>query len=148
MVAILIAVKGVLVLLLGLGLLAFIHRDVEEIAEHLIYHYSISPNRRLSRMFLNAAASMSDTKILLMAGFGMVYSTVRFIEAWGLWRERAWAEWLVIASAGLYLPWEIYECIHKPTLGHFAILAGNLAIIAYLGAIRLEALREKARFRK
>ena len=39
----------------------------------------------------------------------LTYSAIRFTEAYGLWRERRWAEWLSAVSGAIYLPFEIYE---------------------------------------
>lgn len=40
---------------------------------------------------------------------------MRFVEAYGLWRERRWANWLAAISEGIYLPVEIYELFARVT---------------------------------
>ena len=42
------AVKGVIVLLLGFGLLTLLHKDAESVAEDLLIHLHVNPDRRLS----------------------------------------------------------------------------------------------------
>ena len=54
------ALKGVIVLLLGLGILGLLHKDVEAAAESLLMHLHINPDRRLSHAFINAATHMTD----------------------------------------------------------------------------------------
>jgi uncharacterized membrane protein (DUF2068 family) len=68
----------------------------------------------------------------LLAVAALVYSTIRFIEAFGLWRMRRWAEWFAILSGGVYLPLEIYELTHHATLVKAVVLVINAAIVAYL----------------
>jgi uncharacterized membrane protein (DUF2068 family) len=57
---------------------------------------------------------------------------MRFIEAYGLWSIRAWAEWFAIVSGGVYLPAELYELIQRPTAVKAVVLIVNIAIVAYL----------------
>jgi uncharacterized membrane protein (DUF2068 family) len=68
---------------------------------------------------------------------------VRFIEAYGLWQQRAWAEWLALLSAGIYLPWELYEVVRRATLGAEVILLLNTIIVLYLLSCRLAAWRTR-----
>ena len=79
--------------------------------------------------------------LLTLAGGAAAYSTVRFVEAYGLWHCRVWAEWFALLSGMLYLPWEIYEIIDRPTPIRFGILIANLAIVIYMLIIRLQAAR-------
>ena len=58
---------------------------------------------------------------------------MRFGEAYGLWRERLWAEWLAIVSGGIYLPIEVWELLKGITWPRVVLFAVNLAIVAYLG---------------
>ena len=87
------AMKGVIVLLLGLGILGLLHKDVETAAESLLTHLHINPDRRLSHAFINA--DTADLWVIFSAS--IVYVGVRFTEAWGLWNRRVWAEWFAIA---------------------------------------------------
>ena len=57
---------------------------------------------------------------------------LRFVEGYGLWFARAWAEWIALISGSLYLPFEIYKVIHRQTALHIGILVVNLAIVVYM----------------
>ena len=70
------------------------------------------------------------------------YSIVRFVEAYGLWRERTWAEWFALISGALYVPFEVYELVRRPTLIHVAVLLINLAVVFYMLYLRLSAPTE------
>jgi uncharacterized membrane protein (DUF2068 family) len=62
----------------------------------------------------------------------LAYTVIRFVEAAGLWLEKAWAEWFALISGCLYLPIEIYELAHHATHIKWAVFATNLFIVAYL----------------
>ena len=63
----------------------------------------------------------------------------RFIEAYGLWHMRVWAEWFALLSGGIYLPWEILELIERPTRLHWALFLSNVVIVSYMLYIRVRA---------
>lgn len=140
-VAIFEAVKGGAVLLLGLGILGLLHKDVEDLAERLLDHLHVDPGRHLSQVFLEAAAKVTDARLLAMSAAAAAYSTVRFVEAWGLWNRRVWAEWFALLSGALYLPWEVLKVVEKPSPGHIGVLVVNLAILAYMAYVRFMASR-------
>ena len=129
--------KGALVLVAGFGLLSLLHRDYQETAESIVRHLHMNPARHLPRVFLEAATKMTDKKLWLFAAGAFAYAAVRGVEAYGLWRLRAWAEWFAIVSGGIYLPVEIYELIHHATATKASILLTNVAIVLYVAYVRL-----------
>lgn len=131
-VALLEAIKGVVVLLAGIGLLALVHRDVEAIAERLVKLSHLDPASKYPRIFIGAAGKVTDARLWFLAAAAAAYSAVRLVEAWGLWHERRWAEWLALVAGGLYVPIEIYELIHRATWLKAGLLATNLAIVLYM----------------
>jgi uncharacterized membrane protein (DUF2068 family) len=72
----------------------------------------------------------------------VAYAVSESVEAYGLWRERRWAEYLtVVATAGL-LPLEIHELIDRVTVLRVLGLVVNVVIVVYLVyAKRLFGLR-------
>ena len=140
-VAIFEAVKGLLVLLVEFGLLTLLHKDVAAVAERVVRRLHMNPDHRFSHVILEAAYRMTDAKLWALAAGAAAYSTVRFVEAYGLWNKRVWAEWFALLSGCLYLPWEIYEIADRPTPLRLAVFAGNLIIVLYMLKIRLDAYR-------
>jgi len=137
------AAKGLLVLVAGFGLLSLVHRDAQHVAETIVRHLHLNPARHYPRVFIQAAARVNSSRLWLLAGGAFAYSLVRFIEAYGLWHLRPWAEWFAIVAGGLYLPVEIYELVRHPSTVKGAILVGNLAIVAYLLYVRSTAARRR-----
>jgi uncharacterized membrane protein (DUF2068 family) len=133
------AAKGMLVLLLGLGLLRLIHKNLDEFAEQMIRFLHASPGGRLSNLFVTAAGSASDKSLWALAGAALVYAIVRFAEAYGLWNDREWAEWFALLSGAMYLPWEMYSLMRHPHPIKWVILLANLAIVLYMLVLRVQA---------
>lgn len=130
------ALKGTLVLVAGFGLLSLVHRDLEDLAERLVQHSHLDPASHYPRVFIEAAANTSDARLRTLAAMAFAYSTVRFVEAYGLWKMRAWAEWFAIISGCIYLPVELYELIERATLIRAGVLVVNAVIVAYLLYVR------------
>jgi uncharacterized membrane protein (DUF2068 family) len=125
--------KGGLVLITGFGLLAFIHQGLHNAAEELVRHIHLNPARHYPRIFLDAAARVTDTQLWLLALSAFLYVVVRFIEAFGLWHRKRWAEWFGALSGGIYIPVELFELARGYSWVKLTVLAFNMAIVAYLG---------------
>lgn len=133
------AAKGGLVVVVGLGLFALIHRNVQAVAEEIVRHVHLNPASRFPRIFLDAAASASDSRLWALAVAAMVYAMIRFVEAYGLWREQVWAEWFGILSGSLYLPLEVYELTVSVSAVKVILLVVNLVIVGWLAFVRWQA---------
>ena len=129
MVAFIEALKGVIVLLAATGLLALIHQDLGEFAARLVRHSHLDPASKYPQIFLDAMSNLNQPRLLWLAAGAAVYASVRLTEAYGLFRERAWAEWLAALSGGVYLPVEVARMFHRPTLLGLALFAMNLAVV-------------------
>jgi uncharacterized membrane protein (DUF2068 family) len=141
------AAKGLVVLLLGLGLLRLVHKNLDDSAEQLIRFLHASPGGRLSNLFVTAADRATDKSLWALAAAAMVYAIVRFAEAFGLWHDREWAEWFALLSGCMYLPWEVYSIMRHPHPFKWAVLAVNLAIVLYMLVLRVQAGAHKSALR-
>ena len=134
------AAKGAVVLLAGFGLLGLLHRDVQAVAERMVRFSHLNPASKYPRIFVDAATQVTDAQLWLFAAAAATYSTVRGFEAYGLWRGRAWAEWLALVGGALYVPLEYYHLWHRFTWFRLAFLGANLAVVA----VMMYALRNRA----
>ena len=134
------AAKGVAVFVLGIFLL-FVHEHAEDFISSLLFHLHIDPDRAVSHALLNAAQKLSDARLLTIAAAMLSYVTVRFVEAWGLWNRRVWAEWFALLSGTLYLPWECLKLIERVDWERVGVLAINVAIVLYMLYVRICSYR-------
>ena len=139
-VAIFEASKGILVLVLGVTLLA-VRSRVEDLTEGLLYHLHVDFDRRFGHMLLNAASTVSDARWWTIGAATGSYASVRFIEAWGLWNRRVWAEWFALLSGCLYLPWEFLKLVERVDWDRVVILVVNLSIVVYMLYIRIREVQ-------
>ena len=132
------AVKGGILLLAGFGVLSLLHRDLRALALSLVGALHIDPSHHFASVFIEAAANTTDKRLWAIAGFGFVYSAFRFIEGYGLWKARAWAEWLALVSGGIYLPVEIYELFRRVTWIRVTALSANLAVVILMAIVLMQ----------
>jgi len=124
------ATKGTLVLMAGFGLFRLLHRDAEHAANLLSRRLHLNPAKEHTRIFVELLSNLSSTRLWLFASLAAIYSCVRFIEAYGLWQNRAWAKWFAALSGAIYVPFELYELYLGPTRLKLAALILNLAVVA------------------
>jgi uncharacterized membrane protein (DUF2068 family) len=136
--------KGLVVLLAGILALLLVHKDAWVIAESLLALLHINPDRRYAQLFLDFADRVTDARLWEAAGVAATYSTLRFVEAYGLWKERSWAEWVALISGSLLLPWEVRELIKHATLLRIGLFLGNAAIVVYMLYLLREGHRARA----
>lgn len=132
------AIKGIAVLLLGITLLAM-HKHAEDFATSLLFHLHIDPDRRLARALMSGATRVSDARLLTIASATAIYSAIRFVESWGLWHRRVWAEWFALLSGIMYMPWEILKVAERADWERIGVLCVNILIVLYMLAIRIRA---------
>ena len=134
-VALIEAAKGAVVLLAGFGLLALIHEDVQTLAEMLVGRLHLDAARKYPRIFIDAASHMTDARLWLLAGLAMFYACARLVEAYGLWRGRRWAEWFALATASIYMPFEILAITHRVTWIRVLALVVNAMVVGYMAYV-------------
>lgn len=131
-VALLEAAKGTLVILTGFGALSLIHRDTQQFAERLVGHLHLNPAKHYPRIFIDTIAHLTDARLWMLATLAATYGLVRFVEAYGLWRQRRWAEWFAAASGGIYIPFELSELFHRITWLSLGALAVNVLVVGLM----------------
>jgi uncharacterized membrane protein (DUF2068 family) len=129
------ATKGLLVLLTGFELLAYVHKGLHLAAERLVRHFHLNPASRYPRIFLDLAEHVTDTQLWLMALSALLYAVVRLVEAYGLWHERRWAEWVALLAGAIYVPLELFELTRGVTWPKTVLLIVNAAIVVYLSFV-------------
>ncbi|MGH9530453.1 MAG: DUF2127 domain-containing protein [Terriglobales bacterium] len=139
--------KGLIVLGGIFGILFLVHKDPGDVADWCLTVLHISPDHHFAQVFLDWADSLTDKKLWVVAGAAAIYSILRFVEAYGLWKARAWAEWIALISGTLYVPFEIFKIVGRPSLFHVSLLVINLAVVLYMAYVLWETKTAKARLR-
>lgn len=129
------AMKGILVLAAGCGILSFIHKDLHEAAVQLVKVIHLNPAKHYPSIFIDAADHVTDLQLWMMALSALIYSTVRLVEAYGLWKQMQWAEWFGLLSGGMYIPIEVFEVSRQLTWPRVTVLVINVGVVAYLAGV-------------
>lgn len=133
--------KGVAVLAAAISLYWL---DPSDVADAFLSFLHVNPDHHLARMLMGLADRLSDIaewQVLLGA---CSYSGLRFAEAYGLWKARAWAEWIALISGAVYLPFEVRLLAHRVSLFHVAVLVVNVAIVLFMFYLRIYVPRHEA----
>lgn len=136
-------VKGVFVVLMGICAIILVQHDSSQIAQSLLTRLHINSEQHSAQMFLDFADSITDARLWAAAQIAFAYAALRFTESYGLWRERTWAEWVAAISGALLLPLEVRELFRGLTVIRCGLLAGNLAIVAYMVYVIVVNRRER-----
>jgi len=142
-VAVIEAAKGVGVLALCLLLLFLLEQDLNQLAARLNTFLRLHPDSRLADWTFTMADRVTGRGILIAFSIGCCYVSCRFVEAYGLWRQRLWGEWMAVITGGIYLPLELYAIVRNPSLINFLVLAANLLVVLYILSIMLDNRRKR-----
>ena len=77
-------------------------------------------------------SGLSDARIHALRVVTLSYAAVFAVEGVGLWMRRRWAEWLTVIITASLIPLEVYEVLHRPSVGTATVIAANVAIVGYL----------------
>lgn len=132
------AFKGLLALAVASGLLLFLHGSLHDAAAHLVEDAHLNPAAHYPHIFIAAATHLQDSRLRMLALGTAVYSLVRFVEAWGLFREAAWAELLAAGSSSIYIPFELDRMVRHPgALGLVVLIINLIVVIVMVRALLL-----------
>jgi uncharacterized membrane protein (DUF2068 family) len=124
--------KGLIVVLAGCGVLSLAHRDIQDIAEDVVDHLHLDAASHYPHIFLDAVSRANDWGLWKLAALAALYAAVRFVEAYGLWRQRHWAEWFAALSGLIYIPFEVRGVMRGHGLPAITALTLNIAIVAMM----------------
>jgi uncharacterized membrane protein (DUF2068 family) len=126
------AIKGIAAFAAVVGVLDLMHHDVRHLAMELIGHFHLNPEARYPSILLHYADLLPGADVRWLMLLAAAYIGVRLLEGYGLWNERAWAEWLGALSGGLYVPFELVHLMHRLSVINGLVLGLNLFLVGFL----------------
>ena len=141
--------RGLTLLCLSFGLLDLVHKNVTEVALHILHTFRISPENHLVGLALVKLGLVQPDTIMRLGVLSAVFSVILLVEGSALWVGASWTEYLVIISTGLFMPEEFHLTLEHFTWLRFSVLLINGIILIYMllliGRNRAEAdLRKRA----
>jgi uncharacterized membrane protein (DUF2068 family) len=133
-------VKAAGLLIVAVGLLNLVHRDVAATAAHWIEHFRLDPDNRYIHRVLARVLRVTPRQLRELSVGSFIYAGLFLTEGTGLLMRKHWAEYLTIVSTALFIPLEVYELVERFTFVRLTVMAINVAIVWYL-AVRLKRER-------
>jgi uncharacterized membrane protein (DUF2068 family) len=136
--------KAVLFILLGVGALRLLHKDLVDVVTHFILALRFDPENHFINLVLEKVAMISPHRLREISVAIFLYAALDIIEGTGLALEKVWAEYLTLILTASFLPWELFEIIRHVTWLKVVLLTLNTAVVVYLvfhvqGRIRARA---------
>lgn len=120
------AIKGLLAFSAASGLELLGPVPLKRWVNELIQRFQLEPNHGAMAWLANA---INPDSVHLAAAAVATYAVLHLIEAWGLWRDKAWASWLGCIAAAIYLPFDVYALVRHPGWVSVAVLAINVLVV-------------------
>ena len=118
-----------LAIILGLGLRYGLDNALQEFIVRVHMHLSRMWAIHVADWLIREVTRRHLFVVLVAISIDCVASAV---EAWALYHDKWWGEWLVVLTTGLLLPFEAYEIVIEPRVGRILVLVINAGIVAYL----------------
>lgn len=126
------AMKGLIAVIVGLGLHQLTPPKIQEILESLFMHLHLNPGTIVNKFILHDSRFLTPSNLTLVLVGSLVYCIIRFIEVYGLWNGYRWIQWFALLSGAVYLPFELYEMVTQLSVLSCYIFIINLFILGYL----------------
>jgi uncharacterized membrane protein (DUF2068 family) len=137
--------EGLLFVLLGLGVVRLLHRDIGDLLLRLATSMRIDPESHLVNLLLEKVQLLTPHKMRLISAGIFLKAGLDFVEGIGLALEKTWAEWLTIGLTASFLPWEIFEIAKHFTWVKVGITFLNVLVLLYLVWVQQLRLRAHRR---
>ncbi|AXC10855.1 hypothetical protein ACPOL_1509 [Acidisarcina polymorpha] len=136
--------KALLFIMLGVGALHLLHKDLVDLLAHLIVALRFDPENHFVNLVLEKVALISPHRLREISIAIFCYAGLDIIEGTGLALEKTWAEYLTLIITASFLPWELFEIIRHVTWLKVILLILNTVVVIYLvfhvqGRIRARA---------
>jgi uncharacterized membrane protein (DUF2068 family) len=139
--------EGVLFVLLGLGVVRLLHRDIGDILLRTAMALRLDPESHFVNILLDKVQLLTPHKMRLISVGIFLKAGLDFVEGIGLALEKRWAEWLTIGLTASFLPWEIFEIAKHFTWMKVGITLLNVLVLIYLVWVQRLRLRAHQRSR-
>jgi uncharacterized membrane protein (DUF2068 family) len=108
------------------GLHQFAERTLGELSS------SGNPSTGTAAHWLDKIVGLDHGELRPLIVGAAAYAVLEGVEAWGLWREKLWAEYLTVVATAALIPLEVYEIVHRVTPLKISALVINVAIVVWL----------------
>ncbi|MFZ0663686.1 MAG: DUF2127 domain-containing protein [Acidobacteriaceae bacterium] len=138
--------EAALFILLGIGVLRMLHKDIVDELTRLILVLHRDPEGRFASLLLDKAALLDPHRLKEISAAFFAHAGLDILEGTGLVLRKVWAEFVTIAISAFFLPFEFMALAHRVTWIRVGVMAVNVAVVLYLIfhlQMRLQARRAR-----
>lgn len=136
-------IQAVLFVLLGIGAIRLLHKDLVAETERFILAMRFNPEGHFVNLLLERVAMIDPHRLKQISAAIFGIAALDAIEGTGLVLEKAWAEFVTLILTASFLPWEVVEIIRHDTWIRIALTIINFAVVVYLLQFVRMRMRER-----
>ena len=125
-------VKCVLLILVGIGAIRMLHRDIGDVVEHWINILRVDPDNHLVHRIISKILAVTPGQLKALSIGTFFYAAILGTEGVGLLLRKHWAEYFTVISTAVFIPLEIYEIAKHVSIAKIIVFLVNVAIVVYL----------------
>ena len=125
-------VKVVSLVIVGIGAIRLLHRDVATSVTHWVEALRLDPDNQYIHRGLSRVFRITPKQLKELSVGTFIYAGLYLTECIGLLMRKHWAEYFTTISTALFIPLEVYEMFHRFTWMKVWLIAVNVAIVWYL----------------
>jgi uncharacterized membrane protein (DUF2068 family) len=126
--------KALLLLVVGIGAIKFLHRDVVNTVMHWTQVLRVDPDNRFVHGLLVKIFRVTPKQLKELSVGTLLYAGLFATEGVGLLLQKRWAEYFTIITTSALIPLEIYELALHFTVTKLILTFVNVLIVWYLVA--------------
>lgn len=124
--------QAALFILLGLGAIRMLHRDLMQVTEHFILAMRFDPEGHFVNLVMDKVALIDPHRLKQISAAIFGIAGLDMIEGAGLVLEQVWAEYVTLVLTASFLPWEFFEILRRATWIRGGLILINIAVVIYL----------------
>ena len=152
-------IKGVLLLLVALGIFALAGKDLQDLFERFVRGLGFDPENRFFGNIGDWLDTVTPANVRVAASGTFLCGLFLIVLGSGLAFRAKWAIWLAIGESAFFIPIEIFELarrrqpalldqprpdlFHHPKIGLLVVLVLNVIIVWYLLKNRQRLFRQQ-----
>ncbi|HEV3047569.1 MAG TPA: DUF2127 domain-containing protein [Solirubrobacteraceae bacterium] len=124
--------RAVVLLAAGLVLVTHPHSDWASEISRLAQRLGLNPKDNWIQRLIDKIKKIHAHEDVVFGVAALAYGALEATEAYGLFRRRAWGEWLTVFATSVLIVPEVWELTKSTTALKLGALAVNVAVVAYL----------------
>ncbi len=133
--------KAVLLIVVGIGAIRFLHKDVAATLTHWIQVLRVDPDNRYVHGILQKIFRVTPRQLKELSVGTFFYAALFATEGVGLLLRKRWAEYFTIVTTSLFIPLGVYELARHVTATRIVVGIMNVLIVWYL-VLRVRSRKE------